>query len=348
MAVSKQTKGATIRDVAELAGVSVATVSRYLNHPERIKKHTRLKVQQAILDAGYIPNVLARNFRMGSTNTIIVAIRKLGDPFMGPVMQGIRNVADAHHYSILVAETHADEMKKPHFNPVSLFKQVDGMLLLGSISPLGADVLSAQRREPLPIVIAFETISDELADYPSVRIDNVAAAKEAVEYLVSIGHTDIALIAGIKESLQTKDREIGYARGMQEAGLLIEAGWIEEGHMTANGGIEAARKLLNHHRPPTAIFCINDEMAIGALHEIKAMGLSVPSDISLVGFDDVRYAGIIDPPLTTIAQPKEEIGKRAMYKLISEIDGKAPASGKNIHEVIPHKLIVRRSTRALS
>lgn len=149
------------------------------------------------------------------------------------------------------------------------------------------------------------------------------------------------MVYGQESSLLTKDREFGYRAAMKQAKLPIEDGWAVEGKLTIAGARKATRNLMNHRHRPTAIFCANDEMAIGCLHEIKSAGLTVPDDISIVGFDDIRYAEVTDPPLTTISQPGEEIGERVMYRLCRRIEaGKGVSSAP---EIVPHKLVVRQS-----
>jgi len=223
-------------------------------------------------------------------------------------------------------------------------RQTDGIILLASMSPFGTEILSVENQRRLPIVIGCETVSLELADFPSVHIDNIAAAREVTDYLIAQGHRRIAMIYGSESSLLTKDRELGYRKAMNQAKLPIEDGWTVEGQLTITGARKATRELLNHQTRPTAIFCANDEMAIGCLHEVKAAGLGVPSDVSIIGFDDIRYAEVTDPPLTTISQPGEEIGERVMYRLCRQID---EDNGDNRDpEIVPHKLVVRQSVAA--
>ncbi len=338
----------SIREVAELAGVSIATVSRCVNSPEKVSDKTRLKVRNAILETGYAPNTIARNFRRGRTNLVMVVLPSIGDPFFTDVMRGIRTAARARGYSVLIEETQLNTMTADEIGAMLVSKQTDGMILLASTSPFGTEILSATSRRRLPIVIGCETVSPELSGFPSVHIDNVAAAMEATGYLIAMGHTEIAMIRGEAQSLLTKDRERGYRRAMQEAGLAIEDGWVVEGDMNLHGAIHATERLLGHERRPTAIFCANDEMAIGALHAIKSAGLTVPRDVSLVGFDDVRYAAVMDPPLTTIAQPAEEIGERVMYRLCQEIDDEIDdkTGDHSAPEIVPHRLVVRQSVAA--
>lgn len=149
------------------------------------------------------------------------------------------------------------------------------------------------------------------------------------------------MIYGLETSLLTKDRQLGYRGAMSKAGLTIEDGWIVDGRLTIDGARKAARDLLAHEHRPTAIFCANDEMAIGCIHEIKMAGLLVPGDISVIGFDDIEYAEVLDPPLTTISQPAEDIGRRVMHLLCREIEeGQHPDVEP---EIVAHKLVVRRS-----
>jgi len=336
----------SIKDVARIAGVSIATVSRCINDPERVREQTRVRVQKAILRTGYSPNTLAQSFRRGKTHVIMVVLPSVGDPFFTGVMRGIRSVAAGTGYSLLINETQFNTMTADEIGAMVVSRQADGIVLLASVSPFGTDVLSAESNRRLPIVIGCEIVSLELAGFPSVHIDNTAAAREATDYLLSLGHGRIAFIHGQEESLLTRDREDGYRTSMQEAGIPIEEGWVVEGKLSIDGAITATRSLLGHRNRPTAIFCANDEMAMACIHAIKSAGLRVPEDLSVAGFDDTRYAAILDPPLTTVHQPTEEIGKRVMYRLLREIE--EGRSGNSEPEIVPHKLIIRQSVAAPS
>jgi LacI family repressor for deo operon, udp, cdd, tsx, nupC, and nupG len=331
----------SIRDVAKIAGVSIATVSRCINQPERVREVTREKVQAAILDTGFSPNTLAQSFRRGKSHVIMVVLPSVGDPFFTEVMKGVRSVASSHGYSLLINETQFNTMTADQIGSMVVSRQADGIVLLASMSPFGTRVLSSESHRALPIVIGCETISPELARFPGVHIDNVSAARQATRYLLELGHRKIAFIYGHDTSLLTRDRESGYREAMRKAGILIEEGWVLEGKMTIDGAIDATRALLDHSNRPTAIFCANDEMAMGCVHAIKAAGLRVPEDLSVVGFDDVRYAQIFDPPLTTVRQPAEEIGRRVMQRLLLEIEaGRGPSAET---EIVAHELVIRES-----
>ncbi len=332
----------SIKEVAKLAGVSIATVSRCINSPEKVSERTRLLVQDAIVQTGYSPNTLAQSFRRGRTNLVMVVLPSIGDPFFTSVMRGIRTAAKEKGYSVVIEETQFNTMTADEIGAMLVSRQTDGIILLASMSPFGPEILSAKSRRRLPIVVGCEKVSSELADLPSVHIDNVAAATEATNYLIAQGHTRIGMIYGQESSLLTKDRELGYRAAMKQAKLPIRDGWVAEGHLSIQGARQATHGLLTHNDRPTAIFCANDEMAIGCLHEIKAAGMRVPADVSVIGFDDIRYAEVTDPPLTTISQPAEEIGERVMYRLCQRIE-EGPGNGDNESQILPHKLVVRQS-----
>ncbi|WP_420429157.1 LacI family DNA-binding transcriptional regulator [Algiphilus sp.] len=331
----------SIKDVARIAGVSIATVSRSINQPEKVSESTLHKVQEAIRQTAYSPNRLAQNFRRGRTNLVMVVLPSVGDPFFTGVIRGIRTAAKTWSYSLVIEETQHNTMNADEVGAMLVSNQTDGVILLASMSPFGTEILSARNRRLLPIVIGCETIAPELDALPSVQIDNVAAAADATNYLISQGHTRIAMISGQESSLLTKDRELGYGTAMRNAGLRVESEWVLNGDLTIAGARSATRSLLNHRVRPTAIFCANDEMAIGCLHEIKAFGLTVPGDVSIVGFDDIRYAEVADPPLTTVSQPTEEIGERVMNRLCRLIEAGEDAGAPR--ECVRHRLVIRQS-----
>ncbi len=331
----------SITQVAKLAGVSIATVSRCINTPDKVREATRDKIQKAIQETGYSMNTLAQNFRRGKTNMIMVVLPTIGDPFLAEVMKGLTQTAKDKGYSLIINESQFNSMSAGEIGAMMMSRQVDGIILLASMSPFGNEVISSQTDRRLPIVIGCEAITKSLEELPSVHIDNIAAAREATDYLISQGHRNIAFMAGEETSLLTKDRENGYREAMLNARIAIEDDWIISGDLTIAGARSATKELLSNDTRPSAIFCANDEMALGALHEIKAAGLKVPDDISVMGFDNSRYAEVSDPPLTTVAQPGREIGVRTALRMIKAITSKLENSSKP--EIIPHQLIIRNS-----
>ena len=332
----------SIKDVARIAGVSIATVSRCINEPDRVRLNTREKVQNAIEQTGYSPNTLAQSFRRGKTHVIMVVLPSVGDPFFTGVMKGIREVAAGNGYSLLINETQFNTITADEIGSIVVSRQADGIILLAAMSPFGTRVLSAKSQRALPMVIGCETVSPELSSYPGIHIDNIAAAREATDYLLKLGHEKIAFIYGEHKTLLTMDRERGYREAMKKAARIIDSGWVVEGGLTLDGAMDATAKLLALPNAPTAIFCATDEMAMGCLHAVSEAGLDVPGDISVMGFDDNRYAKITNPPLTTVSQPVEKIGRRVMERLLAEIENGRSADAEP--EIVPHELVVRAST----
>ena len=332
----------SIKKVADIAGVSTATVSRCLNNPGRVSDATRLRVEAAILETGYTPNALARNFRRGRTNLILVVLSKVGDPFYADIMQGIRSTAVEMGYSIVIEETQLNAMTAEKVGAKLVSKQADGVILLCSLSPFGTDEIFRRSQRNFPIVLGFEPKESELSTFPRIHIDNTLAAKEATEFLLAQGHRRIGMITGTEVSGLSIDRESGYRAAMAEAAIDIADGWVVDGSLSISGAKLATRALLDHAQRPTAVFCATDEMAFGCLHEIKESGLRVPDDVSVLGFDDMRYARVADPPLSTISQPAVDIGRRVMLRLRAEIDN--TAHDQRDTEIVPHRLVLRKST----
>lgn len=333
----------SIKHVAKLAGVSISTVSRCLNSPDQVKPKTLAAVQSAIDATGYAPNALARNFRRGKTGLILVVLQSVGLPFWEGVMRGINGVARETGYSILIRETASSQPELDDYCKMVMSKEADGIIVLASPSPISSTSTSSYSTQArrTPIVLGCENVTDELAHIPSVRVDNRRAASEATQYLLQLGHQRIGFIAGSRGSLLTRDRERGYLDAMKTSPQGEHREWVVNGDQTIDGARRATRKLLSLPEAPTAIFCANDEMAMAAIFEVKRRGLRVPEDISVVGFDDTRYAAIMDPPLTTVVQPTEEIGERTMRRLISAIEGHDIGEAP---EIVEHRLIVRDST----
>lgn len=333
----------SIKEVAKLAGVSIATVSRTLNFPDKVSEGTRLRVENAIRDTGYQPNSLAQSFRRGRTNIVTVIMPSIGDPFAAGVMCGIQAAARQYGYAVYVEEKPLQSMTSGEFDTLLGSRQSDGMIVIASIPSEGVKVLTDENRPKLPVVIACET-PPELAATPRVHIDNFGAASDAAELLISHGHKRIAMIYGLRQSPLTISRMNGFRAAMEKAGLDIPDGWQVEGFRTLAGGRDAARTLLSRANRPTAIFCGNDDMALGCLHECRRLGLKVPDDLSVMGFDDIQFAEVADPPLTTVSQPVEEIGSRILARLCKLIAGEPDT--EQPADIVSHQLIIRDSVAA--
>jgi LacI family repressor for deo operon, udp, cdd, tsx, nupC, and nupG len=333
----------SLKDVAKLAGVAVGTVSRYLNEPHRLRESTRRKIEPAIVALDYSPHSVARSLRRGRTGLVLVSVSALGNPYFADVIRGIDQVDRHHGFVTFVKEVPPGRWSPALVRDLILSRAADGVIVLGSDSPFEAESGGKPDTGHPPVVVGSELVSLAMRMLPSVRIDNVAAAKEMTQFLIDLGHRNIAFMTGAQGSHMMDDREVGFRDALVAEGIPVREHWFAYGDLMIAGGRRAVRQLMVGPEPPTAIVCGNDEMAIGAIAELRAMGLKVPDDVSIVGFDDIRYAEAMDPPLTTIAQPREELGERCFIRLLHLMDDPASESGV---EIIPHRLVVRRSAAA--
>lgn len=342
MPIIRKTKRATksadrrsynIREVAQAAKVSVATVSRTLQMPDVVAPHTRSRVQAAIEKLGYAPNAQARMLRTARTHVIVALVPDISNPFFAEVIRGIEQVAHQNGYSVLLGDTQNSRVRERAYAQLLATKQADGLItLLPHVPPMTIPGRA-------PIVNACEYVKDK--SVTSVYVDNVAAAREATEYLLALGHRDIAFVTGPMDSPISVDRDRGYEEALTLAGIKRDRKLTAAGDFSVEAGIRAVDTMLAKERRFTAVFCSNDEMAIGALRALKSKGLRVPEDVSVMGFDDIRFARYMDPPLTTVAQPKDELGREAMNMLIELLRGVDVPARKRI---LPTQLIVRSST----
>jgi len=328
---------ATMKDVAQLAGVSTATVSRALMNPEKVSVSTRKRVETAVLEAGYSPNTLARNLRRNESKTIITIVPDICDPYFAEIIRGIEDAAVENDYLVLLGDSGQQKKRESSFVNLVFTKQADGMLLLGTDHPF--DVSKPEQKNLPPMVMACE-FAPEL-ELPTVHIDNLTSAFEAVNYLAQLGHKRIAQISGPTTATLCKFRQQGYQQALRRAGVSMNPAYSTVGDFTFEAGAQAVRQLLALPEQPTAIFCHNDAMAIGAIQEAKKLGLRVPQDLSIIGFDDIQFAQYCDPPLTTISQPRYEIGRQAMLMMLDLLKGNDVQAGSRLLEA---KLVVRGST----
>lgn len=328
----------SIRKVSKVAGVSVATVSRAMRHPDRVKEETRKKVFEAIEAVGYRPNMMARNFRAKKAFAVVVLVPNIANPFFSRVIRGIEQGAQQEGYAVLLGDTEGSKEREAEYVSLVTSRQADGVIQLSA----GVDnVLEAlgQTDGPPPLVNACEIAVGH--GCPTVHIDNVGAAKMAVEHLIELGHKRIGIVLGPGDSPLTRDRLEGYSRALSGAGIEIDKRLIVAGDFSLGSGRGAVAALRAVNDPPTAIFCCNDEMAIGAMHRVKKDGFRVPEDISIMGFDDIEFASYVDPTLTTVSQPTEELGKVAISVLLGLLEGRPP---EQTDYVLPTELVIREST----
>jgi LacI family repressor for deo operon, udp, cdd, tsx, nupC, and nupG len=329
----------TMADVARLAGVTPGTVSRALAGSSLVTAETRAKIEDAVRATGYVINHAARNLRESRSRQILVALPNIANPFYSAVVSGVEEVARAAGYGVLLGNTRDLPDGEREIARHLLTGAVDGLLL--HIGRVPEDLRRVPDLARKAIVIATPIEGSGLT---TVLIDEEGAARQAVAHLLSLGHRRIGHIGG-PPNVNSWDRLAGYRAALAAAGVGSDDRLVRFGDNSVESGKAMAQEVLASPRPPTALFCANDGMAIGAVIASKAMGLRVPDDVSIVGFDDVEIAAFYDPPLTTVRQPRQEIGRAAAAELLALLEGRRKRTGRRI--TLPHSFVVRASTQAL-
>jgi LacI family repressor for deo operon, udp, cdd, tsx, nupC, and nupG len=335
----RQSSVPDIFEVARRAGVSTATVSRVLSRPNMVAPHTQRKVMKAVEFLGYVPNATAKNLRTLRSGKLLVTVPDLSNPFFSLILQGIEDAALREGYSVLIGDTQHDLDREERYASMLKRREADGLIFLGHRLPKeAASLVRAAIPKCAPIVNGCE-FSPQLG-VPSVHIDNAKAAAEAMDHLYRLGHRRIGVITGPLASPLSRDRLRGAKASARKHKAERECS-VMNGDFSIESGVVGAERLLAGKRAPTAIFCFNDEMAMGVIETAKRRGLRVPADVSVVGFDDIRFARCMDPPLTTIAQPMRAIGEGTVRLLLEILRGR-PTPPESV--TLPHTLIVRSST----
>lgn len=332
---------ANIRQVAAIAGVSIATVSRTLQHPELVKAETREKVLAAVRQTNFVSNAQARTFRQQSTKTVIVLVRDIGNPFYLEIYKGIDEIAREAGYRVLLSDARDDEAQVQQHIEMVRQKQADGLILMVGHFP--AELTEKIDQLP-PLVIASEAFPG--LDLPTVKVDNAQASRQAIAYLVDEGHRRIVHLAGPLPEQLALERLEGYRMGLREAGISYNDKLVVPGDYSIEAGRSAVRRLREAGAEFSAIFAASDQMAIGAISELRRLGQKVPEDISVIGFDDIILADAVDPPLTTIRQPRREIGRQAMSMMIAQLSGEKTTKVVELTTELVARESVRRA-RAL-
>jgi len=327
----------TMNDVAERASVSVSTVSHVINGTRPVSEALRRRVRDAMDELGYRPNRLARSLRMGETHTIGVIVPDSSNPFFAEVARGIEDTSFAQRYSVILCNSDGDLEKELFYTSVLTSKQVDGILFVAA--GVSTEHIRALQEDQVPVVVVDREIPEVSVD--EVLTNNVHGGARVTRHLIDLGHRRIGCITGPSDVTPSADRVTGYRQALRDAGLPFDEGIVVKGDFQFEGGYRAAQQLLAVDDAPTAIFACNDLMAVGVIRAAREMGLRVPADLSVTGFDDVSLASFASPPLTTVAQPKYEMGVLATRLLFERMeDGGSPPR----HRVLETRLIVRRST----
>ena len=329
----------TIQDVATAAGVSVSTVSRVLNDKDDIAPETYERVKNIITEMGYTSSLAARSMRSLRTNVLGLIMPDAGDPFPIEVMKGVNNAIAALDYDLIIytcgdVRKHYTADREKKFVSLLTNSITDGVIV---VTPAAAHF---NANAP---VVAVDP-HNESHEYPSVISTNKAGAMEAVDYLIQLGHRRIGFINGRPDLKSAERRLRGYRDSLAQAGIPIDPKLIVQGDFTASVALIGARQLLSLSPPPTAIFCANDQSAFGAYQAAHEAGLTIPDDLSIIGFDNIPEAAQVRPGLTTVDQSIQEMGKIAVQILLKLIEGEV-LENKTIKTTT--RLVIRESCRAI-
>jgi LacI family transcriptional regulator len=332
---------ATIKDIARVAGVSVTTVSRALNGYSDVNEKTRQKIIAVAKELNYSPNTLARSLVMNKSKTIGIIVsginrESLKGNFTFEVLSGVNEFTAKTDYDLILFSTNSTKQREKTYSQLCRERRVDGAIIQGirTDDPYLKEVVESD----IPCVLIDIPIASDTVGY--VTTDNVLGAKRAVEHLIDLGHENIAMINGYEFAFVSKSRLEGYLEALKTASLPIKEEWIVNGQFEEKKAENLTLSLLQQYPEITAIFCASDIMALGAINAAKKLGLKVPEDLSVVGYDDIILAAYLTPSLTTIAQDKFQMGYQAAELLINMLEGKTESHTR----VLDTTLIVREST----
>jgi len=328
---------AGIKDVARSAGVSVTTVSRVVNGHRYVRSELRQRVRKAIAELGYSSNFMARSLVRQKTNLIGVIVSNITLSFFSTIFSSIEETASANGYNILVSNI-ADDLRK-ELKYIEVFKEmrVAGIILMHE--KITRSIVNVLRSVDVPVV--FSSVRAAGMRYSSVNIDDEQAAYDATAYLLKLGHRRIGLIGGnMREISSGLKRHRGYQRALRDHGMPLDPKLIRIGDFRMATAYGLMGELLAEEGSPSAVFAVSDEMAVGAMNYCLDNAISVPSTVSVIGFDDTPIASSVRPALTTVHQPIVEIGRRSVQILLQTVEG---GIAEPIKVLLPHALVERES-----
>ena len=338
--MAKNSKINTIRDVAEKAGVSVTTVSHVINKTRFVSEGLLKRVNDAVVELNYQPSGLARSLRTKTSGCIGVIIPDNTNTFFAEVVRGIEDHCYKQGYSVFLCNSDDDPDKEYNYIKLLREKGVDGMVLVSTGND--SESLEILDHGEIPKVIIDREIESMNSD--SVLVDNLAGGYKATRHLLELGHSRIGCIKGSSQLTPSAQRLDGYVKALKEAGIAIDNNLIETGNFKSQSGGDCLMQLMKQSKPPTAVFVCNDLMAFGAFAAARQLGINVPEELSIVGFDDIAMASMIIPSLSTIAQPKRELGEIGATLLLKRIKDRDTEQSTIVLEPL---LVVRESSARL-
>jgi len=330
-----------MRDVADKAGVSVSTVSHVINETRFVSHDTRRRVLSAMDELNYQPNKLASSLRRKDkrTQTLGLLVPDSMNPFFTEALRGVEDACFKANYNVFLCNSDNKPEKELEYLEALISKQIDGIIL---ISTGTQDSLELLNHHKIASVLVDRELGQNTCD--SVMIDNELGGQIATQYLVDLGHSRIACITGPNFLTPSAKRVHGYRKTMKNNGLPPNEAWVVPGDFRPQSGYVGMNILLSLADPPTAVFACNDLMAIGAMHAVHEQNLTIPDQVSIIGFDDIMFASYTMPPLTTVAQPSYEMGLTAAKILINHL---SDPGARTRQEILEPSLVIRESCRGV-
>lgn len=328
---------ATIKDVADNAGVSIATVSKVINNKGSISRETQLKVLESVKEIGYQKNMAATSIRTKRSMTTGLIIPSITNPFFPVLAQNVEEEFVNNDYTMFLCNTNRDENTEIKYLQRLVERQVDGIIIFSPSSKASEWIKEHNHNDILFIAIEQPIID---SDYETIYIDNKIGIRKAVEHIISLNHKRIGYITGPLKRKCNQERLDAFKEALNAADISVVDDFIKEGHFTFESGYNISWQLLNHPERPSAIFTGNDIMAFGCIKSAIELGIKVPEELSVIGYDDIPQAAYFIPSLTTISQPAEKIGKEAARYILDKLANKDMDFDNNLAT----SLVIRRST----
>lgn len=334
---------ATMKDIARRTGLGLATISSYFNGGN-VREKNRIKIEEAIEELHYEVNEVARGLKTNATRTIGVVIPELNNTFCAEIITGMEDILRNHGYATIVCDCRTDKKLEREAVEFLIRRRVDGIINM-PVDEEGNHLKRFQKTGK-PIVLIDRKIQE--IDCDSVLVDNKKAAEDAVHYFIERGHRNIGIIGGPEEVFTAQERMAGYCKALESAGLPVRESLIWHGDYTIQGGVRGLEELVQNNPEMTAVFVTNYEMTMGAMIGVNELGIRIPEQLSMIGFDNLQFARACNPKLTIVSQPTDGIAKEVAKVMLDRLENTGEASGELFSEKLETEIIAGKSVRVFA
>ena len=334
---------ATMKDIARRTGLGLATISSYFNGGN-VREKNRIKIEEAIEELHYEVNEVARGLKTNATRTIGVVIPELNNTFCAEIITGMEDILRNHGYATIVCDCRTDKKLEREAVEFLIRRRVDGIINM-PVDEEGNHLKRFQKTGK-PIVLIDRKIQG--IDCDSVLVDNKKAAEDAVHYFIERGHRNIGIIGGPEEVFTAQERMAGYCKALESAGIPVRESLIWHGDYTIQGGVRGLEELVQNNPEMTAVFVTNYEMTMGAMIGVNELGIRIPEQLSMIGFDNLQFARACNPKLTIVSQPTDGIAKEVAKVMLDRLENTGEASGELFSEKLETEIIAGKSVRVLA